>query len=607
MITKRYTTGFLPVLSLTLGLLMTSCSNYYMDEVRAPTEQELEDARAGKTLRPRTFLREGVFHMQRVQRGSTVRVRDEIRLKKPNLPPFDVAYIARDIESVLLELANTAGESIIVPQGLRGRQITLVHSGAGFQEMLNLVLSKAGYHYNYVEGIWYVTRYPIRNYILEIGQSNRKGGLIAKTELAADSATTNASGTDISTEYSDTVWAQVKATMDEFINVGKSELSGSSSGGTTAAPIEAKGLTGSGDLVASDGSTVKIQEEPAPQQTSSNDILPPPTLEGDVDEEEQIMAGLNSGDVQSFEITRPDNNNNLVAEENADTWYKLTESAGLITVRAAPEAHRLIEEYLDQVQSASHRQVVVEARIVALIRDKTTDRGFQLSGVIDKDSIFSGAFGFTPASQLDATALQGGHLNLTASPNNTKDLTAIMQSLSTLGDVYTLSSPSLLARNNQMSRVSVTRQLGYVETEVETATGANAEVSIGARTDRAKFKNAGTVMSIMPFIGKSKVQMRFRLSVATKSSETKVNTSIGDAAPVENTVPNLANNIIDQDMVLEFGRVYAIGGLIETSTTINDSYDPTLNQLPGLGEVFSRANNNKQDTEFIVLIRVSRA
>lgn len=579
---------------LILNALLSGCGAYYADQVRAPNENTLEDARKGRDLSPRSYLRDGVFHMQRVEHGSSVRLEPTIPLKKPNLPPFDVAYINRNLESVVLELAQTAGESVVVPPELKDHSVTLIHSGADFREMMNLVLGKAGYHYNHVDGIWYVTRYPIRNYIVEIGQSTRKGGLIGKNELSAatgEGSSTNAAGTDISTNYTDEIWADIETTLTDLIKVGETTIS--QSGGTAQAqqqqPPQGQGLLGTNN------------------NTQNGDMLPPPMLEGEgQDTEEQIISALSpqAEDNSAPEVLNiaPDRENNtVVTEKNAAPWFKITQSAGMITVRAAPEAHRQIETYLEQIQSSSLKQIVVEARIVALLRDKETDRGVQLFGSFDKASLLNGSLGFSPASELLGSDLSGGFMNLAGS-----DFTALIQSLSTLGDTYTLSRPSVVARNNQLSRVSVTRELGYVETEVETATGSTGDVSIGSRIDRAKFKNAGTVMSAIPFIGRNHVQLRFRLSVATQSGSTAVKTSIGDAGEVENTVPNLANNVIDQDMVLEYGRIYAIGGLIESSTVINESYEPTLRQIPGMQEIFRRAKNQREDTEFIVLIRVSR-
>ncbi|MFZ2587940.1 MAG: hypothetical protein WAZ18_07485, partial [Alphaproteobacteria bacterium] len=292
-------------------------------------------------------------------------------------------------------------------------------------------------------------------------------------------------------------------------------------------------------------------------------------------------------------------------DDAARPWYRLTESAGLVTVRASPEAHRAIENYLEQVQESAQRQVVVEARIVALIRDKTSNRGADLSASIrGLTNSYLNKVGFFANDRITAGGVAGGFFTL-GSANS--DISLVLQSLSTLGDVYTISNPSLIARNNQLSRVSVTRQLGYVETDVDQNTTSTGNIVIGSRQDHAKFKNSGTVVSVLPFIGKNKVQLRFRLSVASKAGDTTVKTSIGTSDAITNLVPELSNNVIDQDLMVEFGRVYAIGGLVENNTTVNESYEPTLRQIPGVGEVFQRAKNRGLDTEFLVLLKVSRS
>lgn len=574
---------FIPLL---LVSALSACSNYYTDEVKAPTEQELADAR--DTIVPSGALRTGVFHMQEVQDGSNVLVKENIELKRPDLPPFDVAYISRDVESILLELANAAGESIIIPQGLRGRTVTLVHSGADFQEMLDLVLAKAGYHYNYIDGVWHITRYPIRNYLLEISQSSRKGGLISTAEVGPENdGNSNTSGaTDLETTYSDQVWIQIREALNDLVKVGDSNLAKN-------ANLSAQGVTGTGQI---------ITDAQALQQDVN--LLPPPELENNPEKEEELFGALtHTKGVRPLQISNPQSNDHLAPEEDASPWVKITEGAGMITVRAAPEAHRQIQIYLEQVQDSILRQITVETRIVALIRDKTSKRGGGLNSIFDATDDLSGRLGFNAQTPVSFDSPVGGFITLTSRKN---DLSFVMQSLSQLGDVYTISSPKILARNNQISRVSVTRQLGYVETQVETNTTSGGEVKIGSRTDTARFKNAGTVMSVMPFIGKSKVQMRFRLSVATQSGNTEIRTSIGTDDPVVNQVPELANNVIDQDMVMEFGRVYAIGGLLETSTTLDESYEPLFQQVPGMRDVMRHANNRKQDTEFIVLMKVSR-
>jgi type II secretory pathway component GspD/PulD (secretin) len=594
--------------ALLIGLLTTlSGCAAYDDEVRPPTEQQLAEART--KIDPANALQEGIFHMQRIQQGSTVRVKDQIVLKKPNLPKFDVAYIGRDLEGVVLELANAAGESVVVPSGLRRQTVTVVHSGANFPQMLELVLGKAGYSYNYIDGVWYITRFPVRNYVLEIGQGGRKGSLMSKAELNPELAagTSTAGGSELDTDYSDQAWAQVRETMGELIKVGN----GGNAGGTPAG-----GVGADGQLLAANASpltTVNVTTN----ANQSNALLPPPNSSSPDNNlfstQSLNLPGVNvntiSATTKIASVNTPQSTDHTAPADDGQPWFRITETAGLITVRASPEAHRQIEDYLAQVQSSAHRQVVVEARIVALIKDKTTDRGMDVSVGVN-NILNSGAssalnkIGFFGTDRIDTGGLGGGFFQLSS---NGGDMSLVIQSLSKIGDVYTISSPKLLARNNQMSRVSITRQLGYAETKVDQNTTSTGDIVVGARQDTARFKNAGTVMSVLPFIGKNRVQLRFRLSVASQSGETEIRTSIGTGAPVINTVPEMSNNVVDQDLMLEFGRIYAIGGLIENSTNVANSYEPTLRQIPGLGDIFQRAKNRGQDTEFLVLLKVSRS
>lgn len=586
-------------MTLSASLLLSSCAAIYEDEVKPPTDQQIEDAKT--LIKPKSVLREGIFHMQRVQVGSSVRVKDQIVLKKPDLPPFDVAYIGRDLESVILELANAAGESVVIPQGLRGKTVTVVHSGANFQQMLDLVLSKAGYHYNYVNGVWYITRFPVRNYILEVGQSNRRGSIVSKAELNPELAagtTNNGTSAELDTDYTDSVWESVRDTLAELIKIGNSSVQDRT--------LQATGVGVNGELLTGNVSATNVAN------ANSTGLLPPPEQTGQSGDSTMFATTsttIVAGGVSATDLNAPTSTDHTSPEDDGQPWFKITESAGLITVRASPEAHRQIEEYLSEVQAAAHRQINVEARIVALIRDKTTTRGadLELNGrdvtgsALNKLGFFSEArSGLSVAN----SAVQGGFFTMASKAG---DMGLVMQSLATLGDVYTISSPNLLARNNQISRVAVTRQLGYAETEVNQNTTSTGEVVIGSRQDRAMFKNSGTVMSVMPYIGKNSVQLRFRLSLATKAGETPIRTSIGDNDPVVNNVPELANNLIDQDMVLEYGRVYAIGGLMENNTTVNNTYSPLLKNVPGLSEIFQNAVNRGQDTEFLVLLKVGRA
>ena len=548
-------------ISFVLGAaLLSSCSSYYEDQELPLTEQEYNNY---MDLKPTGSIREGVFHMQRVGNANTVLKEAPIQLKRPDLPPFDVAYISRNVESVLLELANAAGESVVLPQGIRNRTVTIVHSGANFQEMLDIVLAKIGYHYDYVNGVWYVTRFPTRTYNVEITQSSRSGSLIASSEFSPEQGENVSKATtseELDTKYSDEVWDQIEATVTELIQVGNVEPSKASASG---------GVNLQGQFVDPNAS------------------------------EDDIFDGLE--DAKKETTTTVTGTDHLQPEEKAQPWYKITRSAGLITVRAAPEAHRLLEEYLSQVQASALKQIEIEVRILALVKNHKTDRGTDWSGKFEIGDAL-GSIGFSATEAVNAATSNGSVLQVDDSNMN-----FILQMLSTKGTLHTITSPTILSRNNQMSRISLTRQLGYAETEIEQNTTSDGSVVIGSRTDTPKFKNSGTVLSVFPYIGQRKVQLRMRLSVASKSGDTAIQTRVGAEETITNLVPELSNNIVDQDMVLEYGRIYAVSRFIETSSDATRDYIPGISEIPGMREIMQRASTEKTDTEFIVLLRVSRS
>lgn len=598
-VNKVFRCGFMAA-----ALLLAGCTAVYQDTVKAPTEQEVTELRE---FEPNPVLKRGTFHMQRVSDTSPVRVEPEIRLKRPELPPFDVVYISQPVEDILIELANTAGESIVIPSSVRGRTVTVIHSGSNFKGMLDIVLSKVGYHYNYVDGVWYITRFPVRNYKLEISQSIRGGSLNTALEaerISSDADTESTAGgsiEELATNYEDVLWEQVDDTLTDLVGVG-SDVPANASAERRAAQVQREnasnttGVTTSGGVSAATGAVVG-------QDIAVSELIPEEGFAGDGVQAPSTISPVNLPQVQSRD--------HLSADDLATPFYRITRSAGIITVRAAPESHRLIETYLEEVQYSLLRQIFVEARILAIVKDKTTNRGGSIAGSdlnlgLAAIGGSSDTFGFSglPAVPTDLGTQTGGFLNFTLNNNN---LQTVVQMLNQVGDVYTISSPSLLARNNQISRVAITQQIGFAETTVETNTNADGNVVIGQRTDEARFRNAGTVFSIMPFVGKNNVQMRMRLSLANQSGTVPIFTSVGAGDPVQNDVPELATNLIDQDIVMDYGRVHAVGGVIQSNTDLQQSYVPGFNQVPGLRDILQSANNRKTDTEFVVLMRVSRA
>jgi len=543
-------------------LALGGCSAFYEEDVKAFSEQEILDAM--NKIKAHSALKEGTFHMQPVSSTSSVRVNDNIKLKKPNLPPYDVVYVQTDLEDILLELANSSGETVVIPQSVRGRKITLSHSGANFQEMLSLVLSKAGYSYNYSEGIWNITRYPVRNYVLEIGQSARTGSLdtseiSSSSDSDSDSDSSSSSDSDsgsgdLETKYEDVVWDEVNEVIGELIKFGDFKATRSESSTTQSSSNDQTNLSSNFTII----------------------------------DEENIQETTQAKTLNNSEITLDD--------DNIEPWYKLTKSAGLITVRAAPEAHKQIERYLEQTQESLHRQIFVEVRIVGISEEKKVNRGIQWT----IDGILRG--GFTPTNSIDESTISGGFLKVS---NSNQEFDGLIENMAEITDLQLISTPQILVRNNQLGYVKIVNQLAYITTATETETTDSGTLT--TRTDTVNNTDVGTILSVLPYIGKNKVQMRLRLSVAQQSGTITTKSAVAGGDPVSNDIPVTSSNIIDQDMILDFGRLYALGGYVEDQKDLGESYVPGFNQLPGFSELMRRSKNKGTKTRFVIFIKVNRA
>jgi MSHA biogenesis protein MshL len=124
---------------------------------------------------------------------------------------------------------------------------------------------------------------------------------------------------------------------------------------------------------------------------------------------------------------------------SADGRMNVDRTAALLRVTDRPSRLARVEQYLDAVMLRATRQVQIEAKVIEVdLRDES-------SAGIDWRSVLDGLSSNTQASTpAPVSSRGGGTLTL-----NVTDFTAILKALSTQGDVNVLSSPRIIATNNE--------------------------------------------------------------------------------------------------------------------------------------------------------------
>jgi len=270
--------------------------------------------------------------------------------------------------------------------------------------------------------------------------------------------------------------------------------------------------------------------------------------------------------------------------------------------------HVLIQQYLDSVTSASQRQVLIEATIVEVKLSNNYQAG------VDWSRIASGT-GFTFQQQLLGTSLGAAPRMVVGYTNPTSDLGNIAASLRLLeqfGNTRVLSSPKLMAMNNQTALLKVVDNIVYFNIEAETTSSANV-AAITTFTSTARTVPVGLVMSVLPQVTESGT-----VNLTVRPTISRVTRFVSDPNPslqldsAGNPLPNPIENLIPEIQVREMesvlqagsGQTIILGGLMQDDVRRDRDAVPGLGRLPSpASDVFSFRDEAVSKTELVIFLK----
>jgi general secretion pathway protein D len=276
--------------------------------------------------------------------------------------------------------------------------------------------------------------------------------------------------------------------------------------------------------------------------------------------------------------------------------------AGTVTVLASERQHGLIQQYLDGVLAAVQRQVLIEATIVEV------SLGDKYKAGVDWSRIASGA-GFTINQQTLAGSLGAapnftiGYANATSAIGN---IAATLKLLESFGDIRVLSSPKLMALNNQTALLKVVDNLVYFSIEVQPGTNlAGGGSTNPTYSTTAHTVPVGVVMSVTPQINDSGVVtlvVRPTISRDTGKVARDPNPDLAKANVV-NEVPIIQVREMESVLQVLSGQTVILGGLMQDDSSRSRDGVAGLARLPGVGDAFSYRNESAAKTELVIFLR----
>lgn len=171
----------------------------------------------------------------------------------------------------------------------------------------------------------------------------------------------------------------------------------------------------------------------------------------------------------------------------------------------------------------------------------------------------------------------------------TDNIQVTLNALNSVTDVKVISSPNLMAVNNQEAVLQIGDQVPIV-TQQSTGT-QNPDAPI---INQVELKDTGIILTMTPRVNSSG---RILLDIDQEVSNVTETTTSGIDSPT------IQQRKISTRVAVNDGEALALGGLIQERKTQNNSQVPVLGDIPVLGNAFRDRTDRVERTELIIFIR----
>ena len=288
--------------------------------------------------------------------------------------------------------------------------------------------------------------------------------------------------------------------------------------------------------------------------------------------------------------------------------------SGTITVNATERQHQLVQQHIDSIVSAMQRQVLIEATIVEVSLSDAYQGGIDwsrlaISGGLDITQSLLGGFSAaaTAAGATAGNSLTIGYTNPTTRFGNIAGTVRLLQEF---GNTRVLSSPKLMALNNQTALLKVVDNLVYFEIQAQTTTSTTGPALTTFNTT-AKTVAVGVVMGVTPQINEDgRVSLIVRPTVTRLRPEQQFvndpNPSLCNDARtncIANPVPQVQVREMESVLQVGSGQTVVLGGLMQDDVRRSREQLPGADSVGAFGEAFRFRNERAAKTELVIFLR----
>ena len=280
---------------------------------------------------------------------------------------------------------------------------------------------------------------------------------------------------------------------------------------------------------------------------------------------------------------------------------------GTLAVRATSRQQEKIAEFIEQIGGSSRRQVLIEATVVEVVLNDSYQSGVDWSALGLQGLGYTVKQNFTGVNLTETPFFSLQYRNPNAAVGG--DISSTVKLLNSFGNTRVLSSPKIMALNNQTAVMRVVENRVYF-TLTSQITGTIINPNTGAVTSTSTFTSVpnvvpeGFVMNVTPQISENDI-----INLNIRPSVTRITSYVNDPNPdlartgVISRVPQIQTREFETMMRVASGQTAVLGGLMQDSFEGKRDGLPILSRVPVLGDAVSFRNDTGRKSELVVFIR----
>jgi len=291
-----------------------------------------------------------------------------------------------------------------------------------------------------------------------------------------------------------------------------------------------------------------------------------------------------------------------VSKSEQSSKVLINKEAGLVSVYANSKKQSQIKAFLDQVFSRSNKQVLIEATVVEV---ELSDR-YQAG--IDWSALSSSSNNTLSIAQklvgVNLSTSPAFSINLANSNGSGFSFDLGLKMLQKFGKTKVLSSPKIMAINNQMALLKVVDNQVYFTVQADTAAGTNGGAAITTFSTEVHTVPVGFMMSVTPFVSDDD-----SISLNIRPTLSRIISYVNDPNPslaqnnIISKIPVIQEREMSSMLRLRDKQTAIIGGLIQDLNSKDNAGVPLLKDIPWVGELFKYRDDKVTKSELVIFIR----